>query len=111
MSPLEAAWQARRQVLISRINSTKTESTGPESEFALQIYFFEELTGISSDTAGLLGVSPTARLEKETIPAWDAWFEENKDKLEVDLSQCPISLRPVDRSSAPRVEDRNTALD
>jgi hypothetical protein len=102
---VERVWQAHWDTLLKETYSDEWRSADADSDFAREIDFFQNLTGIISNTQGLLGVIPTHELETKTIPAWAAWFEKNKGSLEVALSQCPISLRTIDESDSPEPED------
>ncbi len=90
---LKAAWKAHRQALLTAIKVDGPQALAADSSGALQIAFFEELTGIMSNIEGLQGSALRDRLVKVVLPAWEEWFRKNRGDLEVALVECPVILR------------------
>lgn len=88
---VEALWARRALVIQQTIEVGWFE---PREDFDDAVVFFEDLTGIKSNTAGTYGRVPGPSLP-DTFAAWQSWYQENRCKTYWDLElQAPcVSTR------------------
>lgn len=98
---IDALWERRSLVIRQTIELGLFE---PWRDFEDAIQFFEDLTGIQSDTGTPYGRMPGPNLG-QTLEHWQGWFARNRKDLVWDEDlQAPCHLGP------PPKEERSCAV-
>ncbi len=83
---IDHIWKFNEQLIVEAIN----RKSGPiDTRFTLAVNFFEEVTGILSDTGTLLGRVPTEGL-RTTLSAWRDWYRLHRSQLRFRPDHSPI---------------------
>jgi len=83
---IDHIWEFNEQLIVEAINRN---SGLIDARFTLAVNFFEEVTGILSDTGTLLGRVPTEGL-RTILSAWRNWYRLHRSQLHFRPDQSPI---------------------
>ncbi len=108
LSAIDRIWKKHENAVVSALRTARQGGELDKASFTAAVEFFEETTGIISNTGTHFGRLPTKELES-TLARWRLWYSENIPflYLEPGTSRVRVDTAAKARANrAPRSPER-----